>query len=44
MGAIADKLGVSYKTIANNCTSLKLKLGARTSMDLMRVALEAQEQ
>jgi two-component system, NarL family, invasion response regulator UvrY len=44
MGAIADKLGVSYKTIANNCTSLKLKLGARTSMDLMRVALEAQGQ
>jgi two-component system, NarL family, invasion response regulator UvrY len=44
MGAIADKLGVSYKTIANNCTSLKLKLGARTSMDLMRMALEAQGQ
>jgi two-component system, NarL family, invasion response regulator UvrY len=44
MGAIADKLGVSYKTIANNCTALKLKLGARTSMDLMRVALEAQAQ
>lgn len=44
MGAIADKLGVSYKTIANNCTALKLKLGARTSMDLMRAALEAQGQ
>jgi DNA-binding NarL/FixJ family response regulator len=42
MGAIADKLGVSYKTIANNCTALKMKLGARTSMDLMRLALEAQ--
>ncbi len=40
-GAIADKLGVSYKTIANNCTALKSKLGARTSMDLMRAALEA---
>lgn len=44
MGVIADKLGVSYKTIANNCTALKLKLGARTSMDLMRLALEAQGQ
>lgn len=44
MGAIADRLGVSYKTIANNCTALKLKLGARTSMDLMRAALEAQGQ
>jgi two-component system, NarL family, invasion response regulator UvrY len=43
MGAIADKLGVSYKTIANNCTALKSKLGARTSMDLMRAALDAQK-
>lgn len=37
---IADTLGVSYKTVANNCTALKAKLGARTSMDLMRSALE----
>jgi DNA-binding NarL/FixJ family response regulator len=41
MGRIADKLGVSYKTIANNCTALKAKLGARSSMDLMRAAIEA---
>jgi DNA-binding NarL/FixJ family response regulator len=41
MGGIADKLGVSYKTVANNCTALKAKLGARSSMDLMRAALEA---
>jgi len=41
MGAIADKLGVSYKTIANNCTALKSKLGAKSSMDLMRAAMEA---
>jgi DNA-binding NarL/FixJ family response regulator len=40
MGGIADKLGVSYKTIANNCTALKAKLGARSSMDLMRAAIE----
>ncbi|HUO55397.1 MAG TPA: response regulator transcription factor, partial [Rhodoblastus sp.] len=44
MGDIAEKLGVSYKTIANNCTVLKSKLGARSSLDLMRVALEAQKQ
>jgi DNA-binding NarL/FixJ family response regulator len=41
MGGIADKLGVSSKTIANNCTALKAKLGARSSMDLMRAAIEA---
>ena len=40
MPAIADKLGVSDKTLANNCTVLKAKLGARTSMDLMRTAIE----
>ena len=40
MGDIADALHVSYKTVANNCTALKQKLGARSSMDLMRVAME----
>ena len=29
MSQIADALNVSYKTIANNCTHLKQKLGAR---------------
>ena len=41
MAQIADALNVSYKTIANNCTQLKQKLGARSSMDLMRIALGA---
>ncbi len=41
MSQIADALNVSYKTIANNCTHLKQKLGARSPMDLMRIALEA---
>jgi two-component system, NarL family, invasion response regulator UvrY len=41
MAQIADLLNVSYKTIANNCTQLKQKLGARTAMDLMRIALSA---
>jgi DNA-binding NarL/FixJ family response regulator len=40
IGEISDALHVSYKTVANNCTALKQKLGARSSMDLMRVALE----
>jgi two-component system, NarL family, invasion response regulator UvrY len=39
MAQIADLLNVSYKTVANNCTQLKQKLGARTAMDLMRIAL-----
>jgi DNA-binding NarL/FixJ family response regulator len=39
---IADLLEVSYKTIANNCTQLKQKLGARSSMDLMRIAIDMQ--
>lgn len=41
MAQIADLLDVSYKTIANNCTQLKQKLGARSAMDLMRIALDA---
>jgi two-component system invasion response regulator UvrY len=35
---IADQLDVSYRTIANNCTQLKQKLGARSGMGLMRIA------
>ena len=41
MAQIADLLDVSYKTVANNCTQLKQKLGARSAMDLMRIALRA---
>ncbi|MGY4310264.1 two-component system invasion response regulator UvrY [Bradyrhizobium sp. USDA 4369] len=37
---VADTLDVSYKTIANNCTVLKKNLGARTMMDLARIAIE----
>jgi two-component system, NarL family, invasion response regulator UvrY len=40
MAQIADLLNVSYKTIANNCTQLKQKLGARSAMDLMRIAID----
>ena len=41
MAQIAGMLDVSYKTVANNCTQLKQKLGARSAMDLMRIALSA---
>jgi two-component system invasion response regulator UvrY len=37
---IADAAHVSYKTIANSCSLLKRKLGARTPMDLVRIAIE----
>ena len=38
---IADALSLSYKTVANNCTQLRQKLGARSAMELMRIAIEA---
>ena len=40
MADIAASMELSYKTIANNCTTLKGKLGARNSQDLMRIAVE----
>jgi len=40
MVEIADLLKVSYKTVANNCTLLKAKLGARSRADLIRIAVE----
>ncbi|HEY8125881.1 MAG TPA: response regulator transcription factor [Methylocystis sp.] len=40
MAEIADATQVSYKTIANSCSIMKRKLGARTPMELMRMALE----
>lgn len=40
MVEIAHLLKVSYKTVANNCTLLKAKLGARSRADLIRMAVE----
>jgi DNA-binding NarL/FixJ family response regulator len=37
---IADALGISYKTVANNCTQMKAKLGARRTADLIRIAVK----
>ncbi len=39
--AIADELGVSYKTAANTSSALKRKLGADGINGLMRLALES---
>jgi DNA-binding NarL/FixJ family response regulator len=36
---IARDLGVSYKTVANTCSQLKVKLGARTLPELIRMAI-----
>ncbi len=40
MAEIAHASNLSYKTITNNCTALKRKLGARTLLDLTRIAIE----
>jgi len=37
---IAAATQVSYKTVANSCSIIKRKLGARSAMDLLRIALE----
>lgn len=37
---IADTIGLSYKTVANNCSQIKNKLGLARTADLIRVAIE----
>jgi len=37
---IADTLGLSYKTVANNCTQIRTKLGVRRTADLIRIAIQ----
>jgi len=37
---IADKTGVSYKTVANTCSIMKRKLNLRSAADLVRTAIE----
>jgi two-component system invasion response regulator UvrY len=39
-GAIAEELGVSYKTVANTTSQVKIKLGARNLPELMRIAIQ----
>lgn len=40
---IAERLEVSYKTVANTSSVLKRKLGARSQNDLIRIAVEAKQ-
>lgn len=37
---IAGELDVSYKTVSNDTNALRAKLNARTSMELVRIAIE----
>ena len=37
---IGAELGVTYKTVANNCALIKSKLGVSRTVDLLRVALD----
>jgi two-component system, NarL family, invasion response regulator UvrY len=40
LAQIADAIGLSYKTVANNCSHIKSKLGLARTADLIRVAIE----
>lgn len=40
LSGIAETLGVAYKTVANQCTRIKEKLGVDRTADLIRYALE----
>ena len=40
LSAIADTLGISYKTVANTCTAIKHKLLVQRTSDLIRLAVE----
>jgi len=36
---IADTMGVSHKTVVNNCTQIKAKLGVERTADLIRIVV-----
>lgn len=40
MQEIAELVGVSYKTVAASCATMRQKLDARTPVELVRIALE----
>jgi DNA-binding NarL/FixJ family response regulator len=40
MTAISESLGIAYKTVANICTQIKVKLGVDRTADLIRLAIE----
>lgn len=37
---IAESLGIAYKTVANTCSQIKLKLGVERTADLIRLSVE----
>jgi len=39
MQQIADTLGLGYKTVANNCSQIKAKLGVTRTAELIRIAV-----
>jgi DNA-binding NarL/FixJ family response regulator len=41
LSQIADTIGISYKTVANNCSQIKVKLGTATMAQLIRIALQS---
>lgn len=41
LAEIADTLGLSYKTVANNCGAIKAKLGVQRTAELVRIAIES---
>ena len=40
LAEIATAVGVGYKTVANNCSQIKSKLGVSRTADLVRLAIE----
>ena len=40
MTSISESLGIAYKTVANICTQIKVKLGVDRTADLIRLAVE----
>ncbi len=40
LAEIAAAIGVGYKTVANNCSQIKTKLGVSRTADLVRLAIE----
>jgi two-component system, NarL family, invasion response regulator UvrY len=41
LSEIAEALGLSYKTVANTCSAMKVKLGVARTADLVRLAVQA---
>jgi two-component system, NarL family, invasion response regulator UvrY len=41
LSQIADTVGIGYKTAANNCSRIKARLGAASTVDLIRIAIRA---